>query len=203
MDEHFSVQLPHVKSPLKALETLRKSYSGKVHELEAPYDVNSLSLVPEKTNLIVVHLPKTQTGAPEKSIVNCGRYEQALTLHFLKPWSNIDLSWRFCSSSVFAYDCMFDKKWVGSVVYISECCWLFVTYVALNLQAILYSCLQAFVKHVDIVFLALIYTKCVISILLSDKLIAKVLSGLSKQEVKYTAIYTAYSSSQVTINTYI
>ncbi|XP_064605643.1 V-type proton ATPase subunit S1-like [Liolophura sinensis] len=102
MDEHFSVQLPQVKSPSKALETLQKTYSGKVQELEAPYDVNSLSLVPEKTNLIVVHLPKTQTDAPAKSIVH------------------------------------------------------------------------------------------------SDKLIAKVLSGLARHEVKYTAIYTAHSPSQET-----
>ncbi|XP_060080951.1 V-type proton ATPase subunit S1-like [Ylistrum balloti] len=71
MDENFSVHLPAVSSPLNALNTLRKTFDGKVHEVTSAVDVDDLDLGSGIKNLIIVKLaPGNGAQSEEESLAS-------------------------------------------------------------------------------------------------------------------------------------
>ncbi|OWF40426.1 V-type proton ATPase subunit S1 [Mizuhopecten yessoensis] len=71
MDENFSVQLPAVSSPERALDMLKKAFKGNVHDVTIPADVNGLNLGSSVTNLIIVHLtPASGVQSEEETIAS-------------------------------------------------------------------------------------------------------------------------------------
>ena len=57
MDELFSLELPQVEDPLKAVEKLKSSFTGAVHTAASLADVEKLNLSPDHKFLLIIELP--------------------------------------------------------------------------------------------------------------------------------------------------
>lgn len=81
MDDNFSIHLPAVSSPVKALQSLKKGFEGKVHEVMTAAGVDDLDLDPGMMNLIIVHLsPAAGVKSEEEAIASNGELERLLMI---------------------------------------------------------------------------------------------------------------------------
>ena len=73
MDEYFSLEIPQVKDPLKAVKELKSSFVGAVHTADSLAAVEKLNLGPSQKFLLIVELsPSSDLNDEEQTIASNG-----------------------------------------------------------------------------------------------------------------------------------
>ncbi|KAK3751673.1 hypothetical protein RRG08_065579 [Elysia crispata] len=71
MDEYFSLEIPQVKDPLKAVKELKSSFVGAVHTADSLAAVEKLNLGPSQKFLLIVELsPSSDLNDEEQTIAS-------------------------------------------------------------------------------------------------------------------------------------
>ncbi|XP_076448669.1 V-type proton ATPase subunit S1-like [Babylonia areolata] len=68
LDEHFSLELPHVENSHLALDTLQQDFPGTVLDLPSTSDLSDLDLQGEGFSLVIVHLQPVANALNEEAI---------------------------------------------------------------------------------------------------------------------------------------
>lgn len=69
LDEHFSLELPHVTDTHKALSALRSTFPGIVHDVTAEDDLSKLDHDAKQSYLIIVHLRPVASAKNEEAAI--------------------------------------------------------------------------------------------------------------------------------------
>ncbi|RUS87975.1 hypothetical protein EGW08_004253 [Elysia chlorotica] len=70
MDENFSLEIPQVEDPLKAVEGLKLSFAGAVHSADSLAAVEKLNLGPDQKFLLIVELQPSSDLSEEQAIAS-------------------------------------------------------------------------------------------------------------------------------------
>ncbi|CAG5120629.1 unnamed protein product, partial [Candidula unifasciata] len=69
MEDHFSLELPQVANPSKAIEKLKASFTGAVHTVKSVEEVEALTLDKDKRVLIIVQLKPVRGHNDHENII--------------------------------------------------------------------------------------------------------------------------------------
>ncbi|GFR75725.1 V-type proton ATPase subunit S1 [Elysia marginata] len=85
IEEHFSLELPQVEDPLKAVEKLKSSFAGVVHTAGSLEAVKKLNLQPKQKFLLIIELtPSTHVHDEEQAIASNDALVGAICNHLHK-----------------------------------------------------------------------------------------------------------------------
>nr|KAG5711488.1 hypothetical protein BaRGS_025915 [Batillaria attramentaria] len=69
LDEHFSLELPHVLDSHQALSSLRSKFPGTVHDVDPATDLSSLDLGGKQNYLLIVRLAPVASAKNEEAAI--------------------------------------------------------------------------------------------------------------------------------------